>query len=303
MGGHPPEALAGLVRAGTAASVARAADVYHLEALQARIPTGRIRPDRPRHAAQRSGTGRRIGGEMTLPPASAAGLHAEAIRKSFGGIAALDGVSLHVAPGEVHGLCGENGAGKSTLIRICGGMLAPDTGHVTVDGAALPSASVRAAEAHGIVVIHQEPLAFPDLSAEDSIFVGHEPARLGGFWLDRRTIRQQTSALLDRLGERFDPSRRVGDLPLAQRQMVAIARALSRRCRYLILDEPTAALSARETRVLLDLVKRLASEGVGIVYVSHRLEEVLEITTRVSVLRDGRPVGDRSTAEISRAEL
>jgi rhamnose transport system ATP-binding protein len=233
----------------------------------------------------------------------ATGLYADAICKSFGGVAALGGVSLPVTPGQVHGLCGENGAGKSTLIRILGGMLAPDAGNVRVDGAALPPASVRAAEAHGIVVIHQEPLAFPDLSAEDSIFVGHEPARLRGLWLDRAAIRRQTSELLDRLGERFDPSRRVGDLPLAQRQMVAIARALSRHCRYLILDEPTAALSAREAGVLLDLVRRLSAEGVGVVYVSHRLEEVLELTTRVSVLRDGRLIDTRPTAELSRVEL
>lgn len=236
-------------------------------------------------------------------PWATIGLHADSISKSFGGVAALADVSLHIAPGEVHGLCGENGAGKSTLIRVCGGMLAPDAGHVSVDGAPLPPASVRAAEAHGIVVIHQEPLAFPDLSAEDSIFVGHEPARLGGLWLDRRTIRQQTAELLDRLGERFDAARPVGELSPAQRQMVAIARALSRRCRYLILDEPTAALSAREARVLLDLVRRLSTDGVGVLYVSHRLEEVLELTTRVSVLRDGRVVGTRPTAELSRAEL
>jgi rhamnose transport system ATP-binding protein len=230
-------------------------------------------------------------------------LQAESISKSFDGTAALRGVSLGLTPGEIHGLCGENGAGKSTLIRVIGGTLHTDAGRVRVDGVPIPPGNVRAAEAAGVVVIHQEPVAFPDLSAEDTIFVGHEPARFGGLWLDRRRIRSQTRELLARLGERIDPARTVGALPLAQRQMVAIARALSHRCRYLILDEPTASLSARETRVLLDLVRRLSAEGVGILYVSHRLEEIFELCQRVSVLRDGGWVGTRPSAELTRAEL
>lgn len=231
------------------------------------------------------------------------GLHADNIRRCFDGVLALEDVSLTVAPGEIHGLCGENGAGKSTLIRVLGGMLHPDAGTVHVDGARLWPGDVRRAEAAGIGVLHQEPLAFGDLSAEESIFVGHEPRRCAGLWLDRGSMRRRARDLLERLGERFDPSRPVRELSLAQQQLVSIARALSRRCRYLILDEPTASLSQRETDILLDLVRKLAAEGVGILYVSHRLEEVFAIARRVTVLRDGRLVDTRDTSGLTRAAL
>lgn len=234
-------------------------------------------------------------------PGSAA-LTGENLDKSYGGAAALRGVSFSIEPGEIHGLCGENGAGKSTLIKILGGAVRADSGRVLIGGAEV-SGGVVGAEAAGVSVIHQEPISFPDLSAEDTVFVGREPTRLGGLWLDRGLMRRRTAELLLSLGERIDTRRPVGELPLAQRQMVAVARAISGSCKFLILDEPTASLSAREAEVLHSLMRRLAASGVGIVLVSHRLEEVLSLTGRVTVLRDGALVGCESTSGLTRSRL
>ncbi len=232
-----------------------------------------------------------------------AALHAVSIGKSFGGVLALDDVSLSLRAGEIHALCGENGAGKSTLIRICSGELRPDRGQVRIGDHPLPAGNVYAAESAGVSVIHQEPLAFPDLSVEDSIFVGHERTRAGGLWLDRQATRRATLDLLESLGEKLDPTQTVGELSLAQRQVTAIARALSRRCRFLILDEPTACLSQREADLLLATVRRLAGRGVGILYVSHRLEELVSLAERITVLRDGRLVCTEYAADLGPDEL
>lgn len=225
------------------------------------------------------------------------------ISKAFGGVQALAEVSLDVQGGEVHALCGENGAGKSTLIKVLGGSCLPDGGHVRVGGRTLPLGSVQASEAAGIAVIHQEAVAFPDLNAVDNIFVGRELRRAGGLWLDRRRMRAKAAALLARLGEEFDLRTPAGDLPLAQRQMVAIARALLQDCRLLVLDEPTSSLSSRETEALFRIIRQLTAKGVSTIYVSHRLEEVFELADRVTVLRDGRTVGTCPVREISRNGL
>ncbi|MBL8849282.1 MAG: sugar ABC transporter ATP-binding protein, partial [Planctomycetaceae bacterium] len=223
--------------------------------------------------------------------------------KSYGGVQALAGVSLEIRAGEVHALCGENGAGKSTLIKILSGVAIPDSGTVQVDGLSLPVGNVQAMEARGVAVVHQESTVFPDLDTVDNLFVGRELRRCGGLLLDRDAMRRQTGELLARVGEQIDATRPVGELPVAQRQMVAMARALSRRCRLLIMDEPTASLSSRETQVLLQLVRRLRGEGVSVLYVSHRLEEVFQIADRVTVLRDGQLVDTRKIAAIDSDEL
>jgi len=235
-------------------------------------------------------------------------LEARDIDKSFGGVHALRGVSLSVAKGEVHALCGENGAGKSTLNRTISGSLKPDSGEdadagVFVDGRPLDTGHVATAEAAGIAILHQESTAFPHLNAEDNIFVGREPRRLGGLLIDRAAMRRRTADLLERLGENLDPRLPLSELTVAQRQMVGIARALSRSCRLLIMDEPTASLSARETRALFDIVRQLRADGVSILYVSHRLEEVFELADRVTVLRDGERVGTWPVADVNRSGL
>jgi len=225
------------------------------------------------------------------------------VSKAFGGVQALKEVSLDIAAGEVHALVGENGAGKSTLIKILSGTYAPDSGEVLVGNLRLRPGDVADSEAAGIAVVHQEPTSFPHLSAEDNIFVGREPRRLAGLALDRPRMRRETMALMERLGERINPRAPVGDLPYAQRQMVAIARALARQCRLLIMDEPTASLSAREEEVLFRIIRGLRDSGLSVLYVSHRLEEVFELSDRVTVLRDGRLVQTRPTAQVTRDGL
>lgn len=234
------------------------------------------------------------------------GIEIRGISKSYGGVHALRQVSLRLEPGEIHALCGENGAGKSTLIRVLSGSCTPDEGAVLVDDSPLTSGNVRASEDAGIAVIHQDPVVFPDLDAPENVFAGREPTRLGHLWLDRPAMVGRTRALLQDLGESFDLSLPVGQLPLAQRQMVAIARALHRSgqaCRLLILDEPTASLSRRETQVLFRVVRQLKARGVGILYVSHRMEEIFELADRVSVLRDGELVATHPIAKVDRAGL
>lgn len=225
------------------------------------------------------------------------------LSKSYVGVRALHELSLAIDSGEVHAICGENGAGKSTLIKALTGVVNPDAGDILVAGEPLVAGNVRASEAAGIAVMHQESTAFPDLNAIDNIFVGRELTRCGGLLLDRAEMRRQTLEVLDRLGEKIEIDVPVGALSIAQRQMVAMARALSRDCRLLIMDEPTASLSARETKVLLKIIDQLRREGVTILYVTHRLEEIFRIANRVTVLRDGQLVATRSVSDVTTDEL
>ena len=225
------------------------------------------------------------------------------LTKSFEGVDALTDVTFEVGSGEVHAVCGENGAGKSTLIKILTGVLHPDRGSVLLDGRPLTLGRVAVAEAAGIAAIHQESPIFPDLNAVDNLFVGRELTRGRGLFLDCAAMRGQAAERFAQLGEAIDLGRPVGQLPLAQRQMVAVARALQRQCRLLIMDEPTASLSARETRVLLQVVRQLRRDGVSVLYVSHRLEEVFEIADRVTVLRDGALVATTPTGELTSGQL
>src|SRR4051812_8148673 len=227
------------------------------------------------------------------------------VSKSYGGVHALSEVRLDIVPSEVHALCGENGAGKSTLIKILSGSVTPDAGQILVDGTPMKSGDVQAAESAGVAVIHQESIAFAHLSTYDNIFVGREPRRFAGLFLDRARMRRETRQLLQRLGEAqaIDPARPVGELSVAQRQMVGMARALSRDCRLLIMDEPTASLSQRETAVLFGLIRQLQQQGVAILYVSHRLDEVFELCDRVTIFRDGAHVATRGVREINKEQL
>lgn len=225
------------------------------------------------------------------------------VRKHFGGVKALDGVDLQLRRGEIHALLGENGAGKSTLIKVLGGIHTPDAGTIHLEGQPVRVRNVADADRLGIRVIHQELSLAPNLSVAENIYLGREPSRLG--WLARRRMRDEAEALVRGLGlaELRNVTRPVDELSVAHRQLVEIARALSAQARILVLDEPTSSLSEAETEALFVTLRRLRSQGVGIIYISHRLEEILRLADRITVLRDGRSVGTQPAAGVNQREL
>jgi rhamnose transport system ATP-binding protein len=224
------------------------------------------------------------------------------VSKSFGGVPALHTVDFDVQAGEVHALVGENGAGKSTLVRIITGAHAPDTGKVEIAGQPLDRADPLLARQLGIAAIYQQPALFPDLSVAENLALGLEA---GGSWrrVGWRERRRRATALLARLGAAIDPDAEAGSLRMAEQQLVEIARALGGQARVLVMDEPTASLAEAEAERLFQLIGELRQAGVGIVYVSHRLGEVLRIADRVTVLRDGALVATRPAAELTSNEL
>jgi inositol transport system ATP-binding protein len=223
-------------------------------------------------------------------------LKVSSISRRFPGVQALDGVSLEVMAGEVHGLLGENGAGKSTLLKILSGADRPDAGTIEYMGQTLRLDSPHHGQSLGIVTIYQEVSLFPSLSVAENIFIGRQPGRAR--LIDWRRMREQCRALTDRLGLALDPAQPVSTLSVAEQQMVEIARALSMDSRLIIMDEPTSALSDTEVRRLFQIINDLKAQGIGIVFVTHRLEEVPEICDRVTVLRDGRKVGEGAVGEL-----
>nr|WP_306326437.1 sugar ABC transporter ATP-binding protein [Streptomyces venezuelae] len=211
------------------------------------------------------------------------------ITKSFPGVRALDGVDLDVTPGEVHCLLGQNGAGKSTLIKVLAGAHQPDAGRITWNGEPVRLRSPSAAVRLGIATIYQELDLVEGLSVAENVHLGHEPTTAG--FVRARAARQVTAALLKRLGHpEIDPVRRVGELSAAQRQIVSMARALSHDVRLIVMDEPSAALDPDEVANLFRIVADLTADGVAVIYISHRLEEIRRIGDRVTVLKDGRAV-------------
>ncbi|HEX9106985.1 MAG TPA: sugar ABC transporter ATP-binding protein [Longimicrobiales bacterium] len=229
-------------------------------------------------------------------------LLARDIAKAYAGVRALRGVSFELRGGEVHALIGENGAGKSTFIKIVTGAIQPDAGRIELNGEPIVHSSPRAAKQRGIVAIYQQPALFPELSVAENIAIGYEP---GGLWsrVDWRRRRQRALELLARVGARIEPERDAAELSMPQQQLVEIARALGADARVLILDEPTASLSEGDTRNLFRVLRELRAQGVGIIYISHRLEELPQIADRVTVLRDGRTIDTKAMADVSRDEL
>jgi ABC-type sugar transport system ATPase subunit len=230
---------------------------------------------------------------------------ARAVSKQFGATRALDGVDFEVLPGEIHALVGENGAGKSTLVRILGGVHRPDQGTIEVDAVARHFAGPRDAIAAGIATIPQELRLVPALSIAENVTLGDPPVRhvLGIKVLDRARMREEARAHLARLDFAPDPDWRVDRLGFAERQLVAIAKALRRRCRLLILDEPTAALETREIERLFAVLAQMKRQGTAIIYVSHRLDEVVALADRCTVLRDGRVAALRQRGEFAVSDL
>jgi rhamnose transport system ATP-binding protein len=224
------------------------------------------------------------------------------ISKRFPGVYALDGVDFEVRRGEVHALLGENGAGKSTLIKIMAGVYAPDEGSYLVDDVPVEPGSPRAAHAGGVSVVFQELSQVESLSVAENVFFGRLPHTRYGT-VDRTTLHRETVRLLHVVGLSIDPASRLGFLSVAQRQLVEIAKALSMDARVIAMDEPTSALSYAEIETLFSLIGRLTEQGVGIVYVSHKLDELFRICDRITVLRDGRKVGEEKTGEVTREEL
>ncbi len=216
--------------------------------------------------------------------------------KRFGATQALDDVSLSLFPGEVHALIGENGAGKSTLIKIMTGVYQPDQGEIFLDGQTITVRNSQEAQAHGIAAIYQEPMVFPDLNVAENIFISH---RDFGPFVNWKNMSHEAEKILETLDIRLDVRQPARGLPLSAQQAVEIAKAISLDARILIMDEPTASLSVHEVNQLFKLVRHLREQGVAILFIGHRLEEVFEISDRVTVLRDGKWVSTNLRKDVT----
>jgi rhamnose transport system ATP-binding protein len=224
------------------------------------------------------------------------------VAKSFGAVRALKGVSFDLIAGEVHALLGENGAGKSTLIKVITGAHAPDSGSIEIAGRAVERLTPASARRLGIAAIYQQPALFPDLSVAENIALALErPLPFHRVrWAQRSS---QALQLLERVGAKIDPASEVRDLSMPEQQLVEIARALGAGARILIMDEPTASLTRKEVELLYAVIRELRTEGVGTIYISHRLEEIFKVADRVTVLRDGESVGTNKLEQIDEAQL
>ena len=229
-------------------------------------------------------------------------LRLENIVKAFPGVKALDGVSFEVIPGEVHALMGENGAGKSTLMKVLGGIYQPNEGTIYIEEQETVMHSPLHAKSKGVVFIHQELSLADELTVAENIFLGELPRKSFGR-VDWDALYKETDAILGKLNVSFNSKTRVGDLSIANQQMVEIARALTVDAKAVIFDEPTASLTDAEKVVLFDVIEDLQEQGVGIIYISHRMEEIFKISDRISVLRDGQYSGTLLTKDTNEDEV
>lgn len=227
---------------------------------------------------------------------SQAVLELRSIAKSFAATMALRDMSLAIERGEIHAIVGENGAGKSTLIKIMTGVYRPDSGEIRVEGRPVALHSTQDAQAEGIAAIYQEPMVFPDLNVAENIFISN---RRGGLFMHWRALFAEAERIVDQLGVTLDVRRLASGLTLAEQQTVEIARALSLKVRVLIMDEPTASLSAHEVDKLLSIARALKEQGVAVIYISHRLDEIFRIADRVTVIRDGQHISTRPIADVT----
>jgi rhamnose transport system ATP-binding protein len=224
------------------------------------------------------------------------------ISRSFPGVKALDGVSLVLRPGRVTALIGENGAGKSTLVKILTGIYQPEAGEIRLGGSPVSLPTAEAAQAAGVTAIHQETVLFDELSVAENIFIGHAPRTRWGL-IDWRSMNARATGILRTIEADIDPTMRLRDLSIAQRHLVAVARALSVDARILILDEPTAALSHKEAEDLFRIIETLKAQGKAVLFISHKFEEVFRIADDYAVFRDGKAVGAGQLAAVSQDDL
>jgi ribose transport system ATP-binding protein len=235
--------------------------------------------------------------ESTVTPV----LEMRGITKRFQGVSALENVNLTIYPGEVHALMGENGAGKSTLMKILAGAYTADEGEIRINGKPTKITDPASARQAGINLIYQELNVAPNLTVTENMFMGSELKK--GQFLNRQAMQAEAQKVLDSLGANFDADTVVGRLAIAEQQQVEIARALKDKSRILVMDEPTAALSDRETERLFEVINKLRADGIAIIYISHRMEEIYALADRISVLRDGQYIGSLTRAEISPQRL
>ncbi|MFP4374827.1 MAG: sugar ABC transporter ATP-binding protein [Spirochaetaceae bacterium] len=230
-------------------------------------------------------------------------LRMEGIHKRFPGVHALDDVSFAVESGAVHALVGENGAGKSTLMKLLSGSLAKDEGRIEIRGEEVELSSPADAQARGVGMIYQELTVMAYRSVAANILLGREPRTAGGLFIDYPELHRRASQLLDRIDVEVQPTEIVGRLAIAQQQMVEVAKALSLDAKIIIMDEPTSSLTDRETATLFRIIRELKKQGITVIYISHRLEEVFEIADHVTVLRDGKSVHSAAVTEIDADEV
>ena len=228
-------------------------------------------------------------------------LEMKGISKSFPGVKALQNVEFQLKAGEIHALLGENGAGKSTLIKVLGGIYIAEEGEIRIDGKPVVIDGVNAARDNGISIIHQELVLVPHMTVAENIFLGREP--MGKFGVDYKRMAASAQEMLDRFDLGISATDEIFDLSIAQQQMVEIVKAISFNCRILVMDEPTSSMSDREVTQLFEIMRNLAGQGVGIIYISHKMSELNEVCDRVTVLRDGMYVGTRVVADTPRDEL